>query len=218
MSNFNQINLQDRNSLIIQNIYNFHEHLILVIIIIISFILYILTFLIINKNFNRKFSENHIIEVIWTIIPALVLIILAIPSIKILYALEEINSNISLKIIGHQWYWSYEISDFNIEFDSYILQLNNRSYRLLDIDNRLILPYLSKIRLVVSSEDVIHSWTVPSLAVKLDAVPGRLNQINFTRKRPGIYFGQCSEICGANHRFMPIAIEIISLKKFLRWK
>lgn len=128
---------------------------------------------------------------------------------------------ITLKTIGHQWYWTYEYSDFkNLEFDSYIIpsrDINNFNFRLLEVDNRTVLPYLSHVRLITSSADVIHSWTIPSSGVKIDASPGRLNQIRFTLNRTGIFYGQCSEICGANHRFMPISIERISPKNFIKW-
>ncbi len=120
---------------------------------------------------------------------------------------------------GHQWYWSYEYIDFNnhIEFDSYINQLDNNSFRLLDVDNRTTLPINTQIRTLVTANDVIHSWTIPILGVKTDATPGRLNQINFLLRRPGVYYGQCSEICGANHRFIPIVIERINLNSFISW-
>lgn len=128
---------------------------------------------------------------------------------------------ITLKTVGHQWYWSYEYADFlNIEFDSYIIptnELQDNSFRLLDVDNRTVIPINSQIRTLITAADVIHSWTVPVLGVKADAFPGRLNQVNFFITRPGLFFGQCSEICGANHRFMPIAIESVKPNKFINW-
>lgn len=128
---------------------------------------------------------------------------------------------ITIKSIGHQWYWSYEYSDFlNLEFDSYIIprnEISTEGFRLLDVDNRTVIPINSQIRILVTSSDVLHSWTVPSIGVKTDAVPGRLNQIRFYSNRPGLFFGQCSEICGANHRFMPIVIESVSNKTFINW-
>lgn len=136
--------------------------------------------------------------------------------------IDEIrNPLVTLKAIGHQWYWTYEYSDFKkLEFDSYIISqqnLNKFNFRLLEVDNRTILPYISHIRLLTSSADVIHSWTIPSSGVKIDASPGRLNQIRFNLNRTGIFFGQCSEICGANHRFIPISIERVSPKIFIQW-
>lgn len=135
---------------------------------------------------------------------------------------DEINnSNVTIKSIGHQWYWSYELSDFKIkEFDSYIVSLDQQidyNFRLLDVDNRLVLPFSSQIRLIVTSSDVIHSWTIPSTGLKIDAVPGRLNQLLFNINRTRLFFGQCSEICGTNHRFIPIVIERVSSENFIKW-
>ena len=142
--------------------------------------------------------------------------------IRLIYILDEINNPlVSIKTLGHQWFWSYEYSDFKkIEFDSYIVPTNdleNFNFRLLEVDNRIVIPYESQIRILVSSTDVIHSWTIPSAGVKIDATPGRLNQTRFNLNRSGLFFGQCSEICGANHRFIPIIIERISPKFFINW-
>lgn len=123
--------------------------------------------------------------------------------------------------MGHQWYWSYEYSDFNnIEFDAYIIpsnEIEENIFRLLDVDNRTVVPVNSQIRTLITAADVLHSWTIPRIGVKADAVPGRLNQVNFYASRPGVFFGQCSEICGANHRFIPIVIERVPAKIFVRW-
>jgi cytochrome c oxidase subunit 2 len=136
---------------------------------------------------------------------------------KILYHVEETNPSISFKAIGHQWYWTYEYSDIKeMEVDSYMQKTENR-FRLLDVDTRIVLPFGANIRVIATSTDVIHSWTIPALAIKRDAVPGRINQINFLVSRPGTYFGQCSEICGANHRFMPILIEAVPIVNFISW-
>lgn len=175
-----------------------------------------------NSFTNRFLLNGQTIEIIWTIIPAIVLIFVALPSLRLLYLLDEIRTPIvTLKTIGHQWYWRYEYSDFNnIEFDSYIIpvnEINSFNFRLLDVDNRIVLPLNIKIRILISAADVIHSWTVPSLGVKVDGTPGRLNQTNFLINRPGLFFGQCSEICGANHRFMPIVIERVNLNYFINW-
>ena len=122
----------------------------------------------------------------------------------------------TVKVIGHQWYWSYEYSDFlNLDYDSYLL--NDSLFRLLDVDNSLIFPVNTKIRLIIGSTDVIHSWTIPSLGLKVDAVPGRLNQLLSVVRRCGLYFGQCSEICGVNHRFMPIKLEVTPISYFSSW-
>jgi len=175
-----------------------------------------------NININREIIESQSLELFLTISPSFILILIGLPSIKLLYILDEVYKPIiTIKSIGHQWYWSYEYSDFiNLEFDSYIIPTNemiDNSFRLLDVDNRTVIPINSQIRILVSSSDVLHSWTIPSLGVKTDAVPGRLNQISFYSNRPGLFFGQCSEICGANHRFIPITIESVSNINFIKW-
>lgn len=161
------------------------------------------------------------IELVWTIIPIIFLFFLAFPSLHLLYLRDEIKNPIfRIKVIGHQWYWSYEYGDFNNKiFDSYIVNnLNDKElFRLLDVDNYLVIPINCQIRFLVSSLDVIHSFTVPSLGIKVDAVPGRINQISIYIQRPGIYYGQCSEICGVNHRFMPIGLEVVNWDTFYYW-
>nr|QUL61652.1 cytochrome c oxidase subunit 2 [Orthopagus splendens] len=170
-----------------------------------------------NKLVNNTMMENQVLETIWTILPAIILIFIAMPSIKILYLMEEmVNPSITIKVIGHQWYWSYEYSDTNKkEFESYMN--NEKKFRLIETDNRIILPFSTQMRLIITSSDVIHSWTIPSAGTKMDAIPGRLNQMSMIIKKPGLFFGQCSEICGTNHSFMPITMESINLKKFIKW-
>lgn len=169
-----------------------------------------------NNLIRRFIIENQLVEFIWTVFPLLILLLLAFPSIRILYLMDEMkNPLITCKVLGHQWFWRYEYRDFaDLEYDSYMI-LN--FIRLLEVDNSLVLPFNLKIRLLVSSYDVLHSWTVPSLGVKVDAVPGRLNQLNFTLSRLGLFYGQCSEICGMNHRFIPIVVESVSLSLFKFW-
>lgn len=200
----------------------FHDHTLIILVIITVLVGQLMFSLLFNKLIHRYLLEGQIIEVIWTILPAVTLIFIALPSLRLIYILDEINEPIlTVKIIGHQWYWSYEYSDFKqIEFDSYIIptnELKESRFRLLDVDNRITIPYESPTRIIVTSSDVIHSWTVPSLGVKIDATPGRLNQARIIINRPGLFFGQCSEICGANHRFIPIVIERISAKNFTKW-
>lgn len=166
--------------------------------------------------------ESQGLELFWTIIPRFILIFIGLPSIRLLYLLDEVyNPAITIKTVGHQWYWSYEYSDFNnIEFDSYIIpsnEIRKKIFRLLDVDNRTTVPVGSQIRTLITAADVLHSWTIPRIGIKADAVPGRLNQVNFYPTRPGVFFGQCSEICGANHSFMPIVIEITPAKNFIKW-
>lgn len=222
MSTWSNLGLQDRNSPIIEQLNFFHDHSLLILILVTTLVGYLIGILIFNNLNNRYLLHGQTIEIIWTILPAIVLFFIAFPSLRILYLLDEINNPaISIKTIGHQWYWRYEYSDFkNIEFDSYIIptnEINQNSFRLLDVDNRIILPIQNQIRVLVTATDVLHSWTVPSLGVKIDANPGRLNQTNFFINRTGLFFGQCSEICGANHRFIPIVIERTPTKFFINW-
>nr|YP_009407704.1 cytochrome c oxidase subunit II [Ampelophaga rubiginosa]AMB36446.1 cytochrome c oxidase subunit II [Ampelophaga rubiginosa]QVT10942.1 cytochrome c oxidase subunit II [Ampelophaga rubiginosa] len=222
MATWSNLNLQNGASPLMEQIIFFHDHTLIILIMITILVGYLMMNLFFNKYINRFLLEGQMIEMIWTILPAITLIFIALPSLRLLYLLDELNNPlITLKSIGHQWYWSYEYSDFNnIEFDSYMIPSNELSpsnFRLLDVDNRIILPMNNQIRIMVTATDVIHSWTIPSLGVKVDANPGRLNQTNFFINRPGIYYGQCSEICGANHSFMPIVIESISIKNFINW-
>lgn len=222
MSTWANLGLQDSNSPIIEQLNFFHDHALLIIILVTLSVGYLIGTLFFNKLNNRYLLHGQTIEVIWTILPAIILLFIAFPSLRILYLLDEVNNpSISLKTIGHQWYWSYEYSDFSgIEFDSYIIPQNEMSldsFRLLDVDNRVILPINNQIRILVSATDVLHSWAIPSLGVKIDASPGRLNQTNFFINRPGLFFGQCSEICGANHSFIPIVIESIPTNHFIKW-
>nr|AGJ84205.1 cytochrome c oxidase subunit II [Eriosoma sp. 22939] len=215
-----KLSFQNSNSPLMEQLIFFHDHTIFIIIMIMCMITYLMMFIMNNKFINIKISENQLIELIWTIIPPIILIFIAMPSLHLLYLMDEIKSPIlTIKIFGHQWFWSYEYSDFmNINFESYLINdLTQEKFRLIEVDNKTILPYKFNIRLLISSDDVIHSWTIPSLAIKMDAIPGRMNQINMFMNRPGLYFGQCSEICGINHSFMPIQIESINLNKFIYW-
>nr|AYA72100.1 cytochrome c oxidase subunit II [Ctenocephalides connatus]AYA72102.1 cytochrome c oxidase subunit II [Ctenocephalides connatus]AYA72103.1 cytochrome c oxidase subunit II [Ctenocephalides connatus] len=222
MNTWMNFNLQNSNSPLMEQLTFFHNHSMLIILLITILVGYIMSSLFYNKFYNRYLLESQNIEIIWTILPAFMLIFIALPSLRLLYLLDDSNSPlITLKAIGHQWYWSYEYTDFNnISFDSYMIpsnELNLNSFRLLDVDNRIILPINSQIRILITATDVLHSWTIPSLGIKIDATPGRLNQSNFLMNRPGLYFGQCSEICGANHSFMPIVIESILINSFIKW-
>lgn len=222
MATWAQIGFQNRASPLIEQLIFFHDHALLILILITTLVGYFILSLVTNKYVNRYLLDGQIIEIIWTVLPAVILIILALPSLRLLYLIDETTEpSITLKTVGHQWYWSYEYSDFtDIEFDSYITPSNSLGggeFRLLEVDNRVILPYLTQIRLLVTAADVIHSWTIPSLGIKADAIPGRLNQLNVFFNRPGIFYGQCSEICGANHSFMPIRVEAINPTDFLNW-
>jgi cytochrome c oxidase subunit 2 len=174
-----------------------------------------------------KTVHGTTLEIVWTLTPALVLMIIAVPSFALLYAMDEIiDPAITLKVIGHQWYWSYEYSDYcsdgseAIAFDSYMLpeeDLEAGNLRLLEVDNRVVLPVDTHVRLIITAADVLHCWAMPSFGVKMDACPGRLNQTSLFIKREGTYYGQCSEICGVNHGFMPIVVEAVALEDYVRW-
>nr|YP_011017562.1 cytochrome c oxidase subunit 2 [Antithamnionella miharai]WQF69337.1 cytochrome c oxidase subunit 2 [Antithamnionella miharai]WQF69362.1 cytochrome c oxidase subunit 2 [Antithamnionella miharai] len=227
-----QIGFQDPATPIMEGIINLHHDLMFFICLISIFVSWMLikTIWHFNKHTNPKASSlahGTVIEIIWTVTPAIILLIIAIPSFSLLYALDEIVSpTITIKTIGHQWYWSYEYSDYTNEdgeflnFDSYMIaeeDLTMGQFRLLEVDNTMVVPVNTHIRIVVSAADVLHSWAVPSLGIKCDAVPGRLNQTSLFIKREGIYYGQCSEICGINHGFMPIAVEAVKLPNYISW-
>nr|ACT80181.1 cytochrome c oxidase subunit 2 [Asphondylia rosetta] len=210
-----KLGLNNSMSPLMEQLIFFHDHSMLILILIMSMVSYMMLILIINKFTNYYILSGQMIEIIWTIIPSIILLFIAFPSLKLLYLMEETNKPfISIKIIGNQWYWKYEYSNFNIEFDSY---MNFNNMRLLDTDNHIIVPFNYFIRMIVTSMDVLHSWTIPNLGIKVDATPGRLNQLNFLINKSSIIYGQCSEICGSNHSFMPITLESISLKFFLKW-
>nr|QIV24655.1 cytochrome c oxidase subunit II [Hermerius prionoides] len=222
MATWKTILLQDSASPLMEQLSFFHDHTLMILVIITALVGQMLISLFFNKLSHRYLLEGQLIEIIWTVLPAVTLIFIALPSLRLLYILDEVNMpSVTIKTIGHQWYWSYEYSDFkNIEFDSYMIPINEMkafNFRLLDVDNRMVVPYELQVRMLITAADVIHSWTVPSLGVKLDATPGRLNQTSFSTSRPGLFYGQCSEICGANHSFMPIVIESISTKYFVKW-
>nr|UBI44003.1 cytochrome c oxidase subunit II [Eysarcoris montivagus] len=222
MATWGNIMIQDANSSLMEQLTFFHDHTIMILSMITIMVAYIMISLTKNKLINRYLLESQTIELIWTILPAITLIFIALPSLRLLYMIDEINNpSITLKVIGHQWYWSYEYSDFSdTEFDSYMKPTNDltlQEIRLLDVDNRTVLPMNTQTRVMVTAADVLHSWAVPALGIKIDAVPGRLNQGAININRPGLMYGQCSEICGANHSFMPIVIESTTTKNFLNW-
>ena len=166
-------------------------------------------------------------EIVWTLIPALLLVVIAVPSFALLYAVDEVvDPALTVKVVGHQWYWSYEYSDYGngdeegMAFDSYLVpddELDEGNLRLLEVDNRRVLPVDTHVRLMVTAADVLHSWAVPAFGVKRDACPGRLNQVALFVKRQGTFYGQCSEICGVNHGFRPMAVDVVSLEDFVTW-
>lgn len=178
--------------------------------------------------FSHKYvNHGTLIELIWTITPAIILILVAFPSFKLLYLMDEVNDpSMSILAEGHQWYWSYQYPDFIdsneefIEFDSYLVpdsDLEDGGLRMLEVDNRVIVPELTHVRFVITSGDVVHSFTCPALGIKCDAYPGRLNQVSVFINREGTFYGQCSEICGILHSSMPIVIESVSIQEFITW-
>lgn len=222
-----QLNFQDPATTTMEGIYLFNLHLLFVIISIVIIVGWLLFSILTNFTEFRNseiadFTHSNSVEIIWTTIPAFILLSLASPSFSLLFSLDEIsNPELTLKILGHQWYWSYEISDFNscseptqnLKYSSYLLTdefLQEKNsigfFRMLETNKRVVLPTNTHLRLLITAVDVLHSWTIPSFGVKVDACPGRLNQANLFIKRFGIFFGQCSEICGVNHGFMPIVM------------
>ena len=212
-----------------QEIIDFHNLLLVIITGITLFVLGLLLWVMVryNARMNPKpatWSHNTLIEVVWTIIPILILGLIAIPSIRLLREGEIVPPNVDLtvKAIGHQWYWSYEYPDHGgMTFDALMLSDEEAKKagepRLLGVDNRVVVPIGKVVRVIVTSQDVIHSWTIPAFGSKIDAVPGKLNETWFKAEREGVFYGQCSELCGAKHAFMPIAVEVVSQERFDQW-
>lgn len=222
MALWGQLGFQDAASPLISQLIEFHDHAIIILTLVTTLISYsIIT--IINNSFSSRYTlEAHQIELIWTILPAVILLFLALPSLRLLYIIDEVrDAHVTIKTIGHQWYWRYEYSDFNnLEFDSYIQpseELTPGAPRLIEADNHIVTPINAEIRFMITAADVLHSWTIPRIGVKADAVPGRLNQVSIISTLPGTFYGQCSEICGANHSFIPITLEIVSWQTFRKW-
>ena len=228
-----QLGLQDPATPVMEGIINFHNHLMFFMVFIAMFVFWMLSRIITYYDAEihpkpEKFTHSTVLEVVWTIIPATILLIIAIPSFALLYSLDEmIDPAVTLKVVGHQWYWSYEYSDYasleggdTLNFDSYLLPKEEfvpGVYRLLEADLRTLLPIKTHIRVLVTSSDVLHSWAVPSFGIKVDACPGRLTQASLFIKRVGVYFGQCSEICGVNHAFMPIVAKGVTVNRYISW-
>nr|QWC53548.1 cytochrome c oxidase subunit II [Liniparhomaloptera qiongzhongensis]UDN38808.1 cytochrome c oxidase subunit II [Erromyzon kalotaenia] len=222
MAHPTQLGFQDAASPVMEELLHFHDHALMIVFLISTLVLYIIVAMVSTKLTNKYILDSQEIEIVWTVLPAVILILIALPSLRILYLMDEINDpHLTIKAMGHQWYWSYEYTDYeSLGFDSYMIptqDLTPGQFRLLETDHRMVVPMESPIRVLVSAEDVLHSWAVPSLGVKMDAVPGRLNQTAFIASRPGVFYGQCSEICGANHSFMPIVVEAVPLTHFENW-
>jgi cytochrome c oxidase subunit 2 len=225
------LNLREAFSPVMAEMVSFHNALIWLIVIISLFVLALLVIIVVkfNTKANPKASKtthNTFIEIAWTAIPVLILVVMAVPSFKLLYKSDVVpEAHMTVKAIGHQWYWSYEYPDHgNFTYDAWLVQDKedmegeDRPFtRLLTTDTRVVVPVGKVIRVQMTSTDVLHSWAVPSLGVKKDAVPGRLNELWFEADREGIFYGQCSELCGTNHGFMPIEVHAVSEEEFLAW-
>jgi len=227
-----QMGFQEAATPAMEGITNLHNDLMAIIIFVAVFVMWMMgrTLYLFDSSLNKipsKTVHGTTIELVWTIVPSLILVVIAVPSFSLLYSMDEvIDPAITLKVVGHQWYWSYEYSDYNtseedtINFDSYMIaedDLELGQLRLLEVDNRVVLPINTHIRVLITSTDVIHAWAIPSLGIKCDAYPGRLNQVNTFIKREGVFHGQCSELCGVNHGFMPIVVEAVSLTDYVSW-
>nr|YP_007890686.1 cytochrome c oxidase subunit II [Jakoba libera]AGH24180.1 cytochrome c oxidase subunit 2 [Jakoba libera] len=226
-----QWDFQDAASPIMEGIVDLHHDLMFFLVVIVVFVTWLLARVVIQFRSSVNpvpSTTNHgtTIEIIWTIIPAVILLFIAIPTFALLYSMDEgIDPAITIKAVGHQWYWSYEYSDYtsdteSLAFESYMVpeeDLQQGQLRLLEVDNRVVVPVDTHVRVLVTSQDVLHSWAIPSLGIKMDACPGRLNQVSMFIKREGVYYGQCSEICGVNHAFMPIVIEAVPLDDYVTW-
>jgi len=223
-----QYGLQDPASPVQEGIINFHHDLMALLVFVVVFVGVMLGRILHYFDSSKNTKANNVvhgtvIEIVWTIVPALVLMVIAVPSFTLLYAVDEVvEPSVTVKVIGHQWYWSYEYSDIGegFEYDSYMVteeDLNEGELRLLEVDNRVVLPVETHVRFIVTSADVLHSFAVPAFGIKIDACPGRLNEVSTYVKRPGVFYGQCSELCGINHGFMPIGIEVVGMEEYLRW-
>lgn len=209
------LNFQNGASPLIEQLVFFHDWVIVFVTSIAVGVVWYLLLIVSNKPSHRILLESQGVEFAWTALPCLVLVAIALPSLRLLYIIDDVGSpSITIKRVGHQWYWSYEYSDiFEREIDAY---MSISPYRLQDCDHRLLLPAHTPVRVLITAADVLHSWTVPVIGIKADAVPGRLNQLSFYSDRVGVFFGQCREICGRNHSFMPIVSEVVSSNLFLK--
>nr|BBD14161.1 cytochrome c oxidase subunit 2 [Ophirina amphinema] len=227
-----QCTLQDPATPVAEGIVNLHHDVTFFL----AFIVVFVFVLIANTLYRFSYTSNPIpsntihkasLEIIWTMLPGVILVLIAVPSFSLLYGTDEVvDPAITVKVVGHQWYWSYEYTDYEtvdgeaLAYDSYMVEEGDLEYgeqRLLSVDNQVVVPVNTHVRFIVTSSDVLHSWCVPSLGVKLDACPGRLNEVSVFIKREGEFFGQCSEICGVNHGFMPIAVDAVPYEKFIDW-
>jgi len=222
-----QLGFQDAASQGMRDIVNFHNNLLLPVIIAISvFVLFLMIYACVRFRASRnpvpsKTTHNVMVEVLWTLIPCLILIVMAVPSFKILYKQDTIpKADVTVKAIGYQWYWGYEYPDENIIFESYMIKeedLKENQPRLLTVDNEVVVPVNKVVKVLITANDVLHAWALPSFGVKRDAVPGRINETWFKAEKVGTYYGQCSELCGIQHAFMPITVRVVTDEEYAQW-
>ena len=222
-----QLGFQNPASGGMRDIVNFHDNLLLPIIIAITvFVLFLMLYACVkfrasaNPNPSKR-THNVTVEILWTLIPCLILIVMAVPSFKILYKQDTIpKSDLTIKAVGYQWYWGYEYPDENIIFDSYMIEdkdLRADQPRLLSVDHEVVVPVNKVVKVLITANDVLHAWALPSFGVKRDAVPGRINETWFKAEKEGTYYGQCSELCGIKHAFMPITVKVVSEEDYQEW-
>ena len=222
-----QLGLQPAATPVAERIHDFHDLLLVITIAIVVFVSLLLAWVMIRFNARAnptpsRTTHNTFVEVLWTVVPVMILVVIAIPSFRLLYFMDRaVTPEMTLKVTGHQWYWSYEYPDHGgVAFDSLMIpenELKPDQRRLLEVDNRAVVPVGTDIRVLLTAADVLHSWAVPALGIKTDTVPGRLNETWMRIERPGVYYGQCSELCGVNHAFMPVAVEAVSKPAFEEW-
>ena len=222
-----QLGFQDSASQGMTEIVSFHNNILLPIIIAITvFVLFLMIYTCIrfreSKNPNpSKTTHNVAVEVLWTLIPCLILIVMAVPSFKLSYKQDTIPKvDVTIKAVGYQWYWGYEYPDENIIFESYMIkedELKENQPRLLTVDNEIVVPVNKVVKVLITANDVLHAWALPSFGVKRDAVPGRINETWFKAEKVGTYYGQCSELCGIQHAFMPITVRVVTDEEYAIW-
>ncbi len=222
-----QLGFQEAASQSMREIVNFHNNLLLPVIIAITvFVLFLMIYTCIRFRASRnpipsKTTHNFAVEILWTLIPCLILIVMAVPSFQILYKQDTIpKAEVTIKAVGYQWYWGYEYPDENIIFESYMIKeedLKENQPRLLTVDNEIVVPVNKVVKVLITANDVLHAWALPSFGVKRDAVPGRINETWFKAEKIGTYYGQCSELCGIQHAFMPITVRVVSEEEYIKW-
>ena len=217
-----QLNFQEGIRTTIEFLNYFHDYIIVILLLIITFVTYMFLYVSASPYIDKYTIDSHVLETVWTLVPIVILLFIAFPSLGLLYLMEEVSKpSLTVKVVGHQWYWEYQYSNswFNHSFDSYMVhELDSAPlYYALDVDNRLVLPTIANILFLITSADVLHSWTVPTLGIKVDAMPGRLNYLTSKSIFSGVYYGQCSEICGSNHSFIPIVLEFVPIASYLSY-